>query len=278
MNILRDKTNRIIQKIADSYPAVIGIQASRPSRPEETFSINSEESFPTASIIKIPILIEFYRQVEIGSLNKNEIRRLTANDKVGGSGILRFLSDEKTSITLEDYARLMINLSDNTATNIIIDKVGIDNVNHLLKLLGLEETRLLRKMQAKDVDPEVYENLSTPKELTSLMLKLMMSQGVCNNVTEASLEVLKLYKPGVIRDVIGEDVPLANKSGWMGGVECDTGIVYLPNPYIVTIMAKNIPAWDKGSLVAKEILREMISELHNYYMNTGASTQHGRLI
>jgi hypothetical protein len=95
-------------------------------------------------------------------------------------------------------------------------------------------------------------------------------------VCEKALDALKLYKTGVIRDVLPTGIPVANKSGWMGGVECDTGIVYLPKPYAVTVMAKNVPAWDQGSLEAKETLREIASAVHGYYENTGSATRYGR--
>jgi beta-lactamase class A len=88
--------------------------------------------------------------------------------------------------------------------------------------------------------------------------------------------VLKLYKTGVIRDVVPAGIPVADKSGWMGGVECDTGIVYLPKPYAVTVMAKNVPAWDQGGLEAKETLREIASAVYGYYENTGSATRYGR--
>jgi hypothetical protein len=62
----------------------------------------------------------------------------------------------------------------------------------------------------------------------------------------------------------------------MGGVECDTGIVYLPKPYAMAIVAKNVPAWDHGGLEAKETLRDIVSAIHEYYENAGTATRHGR--
>jgi beta-lactamase class A len=276
MSLLRDKTQRLVEAVAEDYPGVIGLHSVSLIDPEASLSLNPDEVFPTASIIKVPVLAEFYRQAEEGTLDPAEVRPLKEEDKVGGSGVLQHLRSGSTALTLEDYARLMINLSDNTATNVVIDLVGMDDVNRLLERLGLEVTRLTRKMYAKGLDPDKVENLSTPRELSRLMELIHRHEGLSPHVCERTLDVLKLYKTGVIRDAVMGDVAVADKSGWMGGVECDTGIVYLPKPYAVTVMAKNVPAWDQGSLEAKETLREIASAVHGYYENTGSATRYGR--
>jgi beta-lactamase class A len=278
MAVLRDKTQRAVTTLIEDSDAVIGLHARRPSRSDECFSVNADEVFPTASVIKIPVLMEFYRQAENGSLDPYAVRRLVDAEKVGGSGVLQFLMANLTSLALEDYVRLMINLSDNTATNVMIDLVGMSNVNTLLDSLGLKKTRLLRKMQDKDVDPDLVENLSTPKELSVLLERLMNRDGVSEYVSEKSLEILKLSKPGVIRDAVAGDYEIADKSGWMGGVECDSGVVYIQEPYIVTVMAKNISVSDKGSRKVKETLRRVVTTIHEYYLNTCTSTRFGRRI
>ena len=278
MAILRDKTQHAVKTLIEDSDAVIGLHARRPSRPDECFSVNADEVFPTASVIKIPVLMEFYQQAEHGSLDPYAVRRLVDAEKVSGSGVLQFLMANSTSLALEDYVRLMVNLSDNTATNVMIDLVGMSNVNTLLDSLGLKKTRLLRKMQDKDVDPDLVENLSTPKELSMLLERLMNRDGVSEYVSEKSLEILKLSKPGVIRDAVAGDYEVADKSGWMGGVECDSGVVYIQEPYIVTVMAKNISVSDKGSRKVKETLRRVVTTIHEYYLNTCTSTRFGRRV
>jgi len=135
MSILRDKTQGVLENIALEAEGVIGIHAFDPANPEDEFDVYADEVFPTASIIKVPILLEYYRQAAEGVLDPAEIHPLTDDLKVGGSGVLQFLSD-KTQLSLDDWARLMINLSDNTATNYMIDVVGMDNVNRLIEQLG----------------------------------------------------------------------------------------------------------------------------------------------
>lgn len=256
---------------------VIGVNAFDPVEPEDEFAINADEVFPTASIIKVPILLEFYRQVEDETLDPSEIHPLSDEVKVGGSGVLQFLSDQ-TKLTLDDWARLMINLSDNTATNYMIDIVGMDNVNQLMERLGFQETKLLRKMQAQDIDPEIEENLTTPREFSRLLMMIMNHYGLDAAVCEKTLEVLKLYKDGIIRDSLPEDLVVADKSGWMGAVQCDGGIVYADKPYIVTVMAKFIPEWDRNGTETREIIRQMVAVLHDYYQNIASTTRYGRRV
>jgi beta-lactamase class A len=160
----------------------------------------------------------------------------------------------------------------------LIDIIGADNVNTLLENLGLENTRLLRKMQAKNIDPDLQENLSTPRELSKLLLMILNHKGLDQEVCERTIEVLKLYKVGVIRDSLPDNIIVADKSGWMGAVECDTAIVYAAEPYIVTVMAKHIPDWDLKNQETKEAMKQVVSEIHSYYHDVFTTSTHGRRI
>lgn len=277
MNILREKTQSVLETLASEANSAIGIYAIDPANPKNDLAVNSDEVFPTASIIKIPILLEFYNQISKGSLATDEIQTLANVEKVGGSGVLQFLSD-KTSLTIEDWVKLMINLSDNTATNYIIDLVGMDNVNKLLEKLDLKKTRLLRKMQAKNLDLNEVENLSTPRELSELVMMIMNHDKLDSDPCEKTIDVLKLFKDGIIRDALPQEYTIADKGGWMGGVQCDCGIVYADKPYIVTVMAKYIPKWDHNGSKASEVLKEAVAEIHEYFQNIASASRYGRRI
>jgi len=274
MSLLFDKTQSILETIAAESPGIIGVHAFDPDEPDNEFAVNPDQLFPTASIIKVPILLEFYNQVAAGEIDPDEVHGLKSDVKVGGSGVLQFMS-EKTRLTLEDWAKLMINLSDNTATNYMIDVVGMENVNDLLKRLGLEKTRLLRKMQA-GLDPNKIENLTTPREFSRLMMMIKNHYGLDAEVCEKTLDVLKLYKDGIIFEALPEDHTVADKSGWMGGVQCDSGIVYADKPYIVTVMASHIPSWDRNGYETRENLKQMVSEIHDCFCNKATISRYGR--
>lgn len=268
-----------LELIADEFNGVLGIHAFDPYDTSQEFEVNADELFPTASIIKIPVLLEFYRQVQEGELDASEVVPLNQDDVVGGSGVLQFLSPETTQLTVEDYCRLMINLSDNTATNFMIDWVGMDNVNRLLAENGFTETKLRRKMQAVAIDYDAMENVSTPRELSHLLALMTRYDGLDPEVCEKSLEMLRLHKPGIIRESLPVDLEISDKSGWMGGVQCDSGIVHLEGkPYIVTIMAKSIPLWDKDGQDARETMKTAVYEIHDYFVNISTASVHGRRI
>jgi beta-lactamase class A len=274
MSSLHVKTE--IQEIADDYIGIIGLYAISLDGKGRGFSINHSETFPTASIIKIPLLMEYYRKVEAGELDPMEEVSLPADYICGGSGVLQHMTPGVTLLTLEDYATLMIVISDNVATNIMFDRVGNQDVNRLLSELGLPGTKLRRKMQAfRDIKSE-NENITVPKDMTTLLSILYTKEGISEFVSKSTLDKFKLVKPSVIRDSVPDEFDIADKSGWMGGVLCNTGIVYHPrNTYAVTIMFKHIPRSDEKSLETKNIAREILGLVHRYYEEIGTTSKYG---
>jgi len=137
-----------------------------------TVSVNADETFPTASTIKIAILAELYRQAQQSKIKLTDTYTLQTSDLVGGSGISSALTPGTTKLTLRDVAVLMISVSDNSMTNVLIDRVGLDNVNALLDSLHLTHTRLRRKMMDIRAAAEGRENVATPRELMLLLESL----------------------------------------------------------------------------------------------------------
>ena len=276
MSPLHQKIEKKIHEISDNYHGVIGLHAVSLDGKGGRFSINQSDAFPTASIIKIPLLMEYYRKIEAGKLDPEEEIKLPEDYICGGSGVLQHLTPGVTMLTLEDYATLMIVLSDNVATNIMFDRVGNQDVNKLLVELDLPDTLLRRKMQSfRDIKSE-NENITTPEDMTKLLSILFNGGGVSEFVSKSTLNKLKLGKEGVIRDSIPEGVELADKSGWMGGVLCNTGIVYHPgNTYVVTIMFKHIPRSDEKSLETWGVARDILTLIHGYYEEIGSTSKYG---
>lgn len=276
MSSLHSKIEKRIQEITDDYLGIIGLYAISLDGKGGGFSINHSETFPTASIIKIPLLMEYYRKVEAGELDPMEEVTLPEDYICGGSGVLQHLTPGVTMLTLEDYATLMIVISDNVATNIMFDRVGNQDVNRLLNELGLPDTKLRRKMQAfRDIRSE-NENITVPKDMTTLLSILYTEEGISEFVSKSALDKLKLWKQGVIRDSVPDGVDIADKSGWMGGVLCNTGLVYHPgNAYAVTIMFKHVPRSDENSIETKNIAREILGLVHGYYEELGAASKYG---
>ncbi len=131
-----------IKEQAEGFDGVLGVSVKHLGTGEEA-SHNGDRLFPTASVFKVPVLVEFFRQTEAGTLSPDEVVVLREADKVPGSGVLKELS-EGLRVSLRDLLSLMMMVSDNTATDLIAGRVGFDNVNKTLDELGLRRTRVVR--------------------------------------------------------------------------------------------------------------------------------------
>ena len=145
-DVRKAKFTRKLENAAEEFEGVMGISIKDLNSGDE-FSVNSDERFMTASAIKIPVLIELLRKAKSGELDLNERVTISNDLKVGGSGVLKELGDGTETMTIRDLATLMIIVSDNTATNIMIDIADMDDVNAVLEGLGLKVIRIRRKMQ-----------------------------------------------------------------------------------------------------------------------------------
>src|SRR5215468_1079114 len=202
---------------------------------------NGDETFPTASAIKIAILAELFRQAQQGKLNLNEIYTLQKSDLVGGSGIASALTPGTTKLTLRDVAVLMISVSDNSMTNVIIDRIGMDNVNSLLDSLGLTHTRLRRKMMDIKAAAEGRENIATPHELSQLLEALYRGRVLNKQFTEDFFNLLSIHKESYIPRLLPEDLKIANKPGELEGVRNDCGLVFTgKRPYVLCTMSSYV--------------------------------------
>src|SRR5690606_915480 len=186
--------------------------------------------------IKVPVLIELYRQAEQGTLDLNETVSIDGAVRTGGSGILQHFADGASAMSLRALAVLMIVLSDNTATNVLIDRVGMDNVNATMSSLGFVQTKLQRHMIRPQDSAAGRENVSTPAEAAAIMTRiaacdLPMSREACADLR--SILELPKSNPG--------NVPAGSRVAWKGGsitgVRAGWGIVDLPGrPFVVAAM------------------------------------------
>jgi beta-lactamase class A len=162
---------------------------------------------------------------------------LGESDIVGGSGILQHLSPGAVTMSLRDYATLMVIVSDNTATNMLIDRVGMVSVNQTMARLELANTKLQRKMLDREAWLADRENLSTPNEQARLLEIILAQEALSQKSTEALLKILSIPKGSRIRPLLPRSTRVAHKTGSVSGVVVDVGIVFLPDsPFIVSAM------------------------------------------
>ena len=198
-----------------------------------TYSLHGDERVRTASTIKLAIMVTAFAKVAAGAVHWDDPVVLTKEKKLGGSGVLGEFADG-TRLTLRDVVNLMIVVSDNTATNLVLDAVPADAVNAQMDALGLRNTRSLRKVggggdSQANADPgnRLFGlGVSTPREMVSLLEKLERGEIVS---PEASREMVELLKREQANEAIGRslyDVPIASKSGALDRLRSDVAIVY----------------------------------------------------
>lgn len=225
----------------------------------------------TASIIKLPILVHALLCVEEGTLSLDRPIKLVESEKTPGSGILTHLTDGLT-IPVRDVLMLMNILSDNTATNMMIDLLGVDPINQRMRQLGLRVTTLFRKVYSSDLSiPE--ENLkfglgvTTPDEMLSL-LKLIATDQLGLETEQLLLRDIlskQFYKDGIPR-MLPTEFKYEGKTGAVDAVRNDVGIVTTPNGVQIAIAIfvdkLPVPNWtaDNPGLIAIAKLAKLIVE------------------
>ena len=267
--ILRQKFQQELESLAQDFDGVAGIHVVDLTEGDR-FVVNDDLVFPQASAIKITILLELFRRA--GSEPELLSRRIEMTDEVrtAGSGVLQLLTDGGSSLSLEDYAIYMIVYSDNTATNVLIDALGMDAINALSASLGAPETRLQRKMIQPEASARGDENLSTPRDAARIMERihacdLPMDAEACARVRE----ILEIAKGGPVRTPVPSSVPIAFKPGGITGVATVWALVGLPDrPYVLSVMANY--GGDGGALV-----EDVSAAAYRYFSRLSGVTPYG---
>jgi beta-lactamase class A len=242
---------------------------------QHTLFLNADEIFPTASIIKIAILAEFYRQVQQGKLRFNDPYTLQQSDLVEGSGITGALTPGATRLTLRDVAALMISVSDNSATNVLIDRIGMDNVDALLDSLGLTHTRLRRKMMDIKAAAEGRENVTSPREMMLLLEALYRGKVINKQLTDDYFKLLAVHKESYIPRELPEDLHIANKPGELEGVRNDCGVVLLATrPYVICVMSTFLRRERDGG----DVIARISGETYRMFDRLGRAGPYGRIV
>jgi beta-lactamase class A len=234
---LAEKFAEHLEAIAWEFDGVAGIHVVDLTTGERV-GVNDDLIFPQGSSIKIPILLELFRRAED---DPGILRRrvdMTDDIRTAGSGVLQFLTDGGSALSLEDYSVYMIKYSDNTATNVLIRELGMDGINALSASLGAPRTVVQREMIRPDQSAIGNENLSTAREAATIMeaiaaCDLPMSEEACGRVRE----ILEMPKSGPVRTPVPGNVPIAFKPGGIEGVTTVWALVGLEDrPYVLTVM------------------------------------------
>ncbi len=236
MEELRNKIVHMLGEVAGEFAVAVRHVLTR-----EEILINEKAVFPSASVIKVPIMVELFCRRDAGNLSLSETVLLRDADKIDGSGILKELHPG-IEVTIEDLIVLMIVLSDNTATNLLIQQIGMESVNECISHMGLTGTVLARKMYDWQAVKEGRENTCTAGDMCDL-LDLLARGRISSNSTSMEMVAIMARQQYTNRIplLLPAETTVANKTGSLTGVTNDVGIVYGPTgPYAVSILLKGV--------------------------------------
>jgi beta-lactamase class A len=241
----------------------------------EEFLIRGDEIMPQASSIKIAVLAELYLQAQQGKLKLTDEYVVRKDDLVGESYIMGGLTPGVTRLTLRDLATMMIAVSDNSATNVLIDRVGMENVNAMLEGMGFHNTRLRRKMLDLKAAAEGRENVSTAREMMTLLETVYAGKLLNKEMTADFIKMLSTHKESSMLQGLPDDAVAANKPGELEAVRNDSGIVLVKNrPYILCVMTAYLRDEREGSAA----IRKIAALTYSYFDRVARASEYGRVV
>lgn len=209
------------------------------------------QQFPTASTIKLAILYEMFIQAEAGTLDLDTPAPLNKAQVAGGSGVLQHLT--APVLSLRDQAALMVIVSDNTSTNVVIDAVGMDRVNTRVQGLGMADIRLRRKMMDSAAVARGDENVASPASLVRIVEMLWKGDGLKPGSRDEARRILGRVG-GQIRAAVPAAVPVFEKTGGLPGVRAEAAVVDLPGrPFAIAVMTTYLANDSDGDRAIRDI-------------------------
>ena len=274
------KLEATINDIDRNLDGVLGV-AIEDLTTGQRFLLHGDSIFPQASSIKIAVLAELYRRAQLSAQGESGKAKLTdlytvrAADLVQDSDIMGGLTPGVTQITNRDLATIMVAVSDNSATNVLIDRVGMENVNALLDSLALHDTKLRRKMMDVKAAAEGRENISTPQDMLTLLEKIYQGKVLNKEMTADFFKMLSTHKDSFIPRGLPDGLQIANKPGELEAVRNDSGIVFLQNrPYIICVMTTYLVRERDG----EEAIAKISAAAYRYFDRLARSSPYGRVI
>ncbi len=264
-----------VRELLRGFSGVVGVEVVDLASGRR-LAVNEHAVFATASSIKTALLV-----TALAKLGTPEGQGLAvpyvarAEDLVPSSPILKTLALSGTSLTTRDLLGIMTATSDNTATNVLISRVGMESVNRFLDRAGLAKTRLGRKMLDGDAVKRGEENVSTPHELSLLYEKLWRGELLGRAQTEEALRILSVDKHGFLEAGLPEEdgVVVYSKPGSLPGLRVDAGIVKVGDrPFVIAVMV----AMPHSEREAELLIERIAAETFSYFSRLARSTPFGR--
>lgn len=222
------------------------------------FVYNGDRQFGAASTMKIPLMIEIYRQFDRGERAPEDRYVLRSEDRAVGSGVMLYLH-EGMEFTLNDLIYLMISVSDNTATNILIDLAGMDNVNRTMRELGMTNSTIGRKMKGRPAQGDELENWATPNDYATVMQSMLAHRAASASACAGMIAMLeKQQSTSRISRYLpqAEGIRWGSKPGQIRGVTNDVGFVTTDKgTLILSVFGENMPDPHLGEKLIGDLAR-----------------------
>ncbi|HYM77251.1 MAG TPA: serine hydrolase [Candidatus Dormibacteraeota bacterium] len=272
--VLWQKLEASIEQVDQHLDSVMGVAIADLTTGDHYF-LHEDEVFAQASSIKITILADLYLQAQQGKLKLTDLYTVQSSDLVPDSDIMNGLTPGVTRLTLRDLATMMVAVSDNAATNVLIDHVGMQNVNAMLDSLSLTHTRLRRKMMDLEAAKAGRENISTPREMMTLLDAIFHGKLLSKESTEDFFKVLSTNKASFIPRDLPAGLKIANKPGELEAVRNDSGIVFVEGrPYVICVMT----AFLRNERDGEEAIGKVSLETWRMFDRLSRATEYGRVV
>jgi len=273
-SVLWQKLESKIHDVDQHLDGVMGFAIEDLNTGDHLF-LRETEVFAQASSIKITVLAELYRQAQEGKLKLTDIYTVQGSDLVPDSDIMGGLTAGVTRVTLRDLATMMVAVSDNSATNVLIDRVGMNNVTAMLDSLGLTHTRLRRKMMDLQAAKEGRENISTPREMMTLLAAIYHGKVLNKQSGDDFFKLLSTNKDSWIPRQLPAGLQIANKPGSLEAVRNDSGIVFVEGrPYVICIMTSFLRNEREG----EEAISNISLEAWRLFDRLSRASEYGRVV
>lgn len=226
-----------MEALVRTLPGKIGLYVCYPDR-GEGYGFNADMPLEAASVIKVPIMVEAFRQKEAGLIDFDAPVTICKEDKLPSCGALTYLHDGVT-VTVGDLVTLMIILSDNTATNLMIAMLGIENINRTIDDLGLTGTRLNRMLFRPELSRQGIQNYVSAVDMGKLLQGMLQGEIVSPEASARMLEILGDQRlNGKLPFYLhSKDIRCAHKTGEDDGITHDVGVIFAEETCVVCFLS-----------------------------------------
>jgi len=236
-----DKMTDQLGKAAAKFPGRMGIYLKDLNSGLE-WTYHADEIYPSASLVKLPIMISLCKKISDGEIKLDEELVLSRNKKRGGSGRLRWLRNG-TKLTVRQLMEKMIIDSDNTATRMLIDDLGFDYLQSQFTAIGLEKTNISEEGMSLATTGVKKENYTTPREMAMMLEKIYRGEMIDKEYSDLMLDILKRtrHRTRFVK-VLPKNWELAHKTGMLRYSCHDAGIFFSPKgDYVLTVLTWKSP-------------------------------------